>query len=76
MTHEQIEELPPLPTEPVADSWWRHRKGGHYKVIAVGRAEATLDPVVIYVGGKYSYVWVRPHVEFMDGRFTPTGPTA
>lgn len=49
---------------------WRHRKGGEYVVIAVGRIEADLSPVVVYQSEKDGHVWVRPLAEFEDGRFT------
>lgn len=51
---------------------FRHKKtGGLYRVIAFGRTEATLDPVVIYqsVGTLEPHVWVRPLTEWIDGRF-------
>lgn len=55
-------------------SRWRHRKGGTYEVIAVGRLEADLSPVVIYQADKDASVWVRPLAEFEDGRFTMIDP--
>jgi hypothetical protein len=38
---------------------WKHtEKGGIYTIVATGRAEATLSPVVIYAGHD-GVVWVR-----------------
>lgn len=51
-------------------SLWKHRKGGYYEVLAVGRIEADLAPVVIYQSKIDRHVWVRPLAEFEDGRFT------
>lgn len=49
---------------------WRHVKtGGHYREIARGRIESTLEPVVIYRSLITGKVWVRPETEFDDGRF-------
>ncbi len=60
--------LPPLPV--LHGARWRHRKsGGLYKVLAVGRIEATLAPCVIYQAEAGGDVWVRPYDEFTDGRF-------
>jgi hypothetical protein len=47
----------------------RHRKGGLYRVVARGRIEADLSPVVIYEA-RDGTTWVRPEAEFDDGRFT------
>lgn len=46
----------------------RHRKGGLYRVLAHGILEADRSDAVIYddAGGT---IWVRPVVEFEDGRF-------
>lgn len=50
---------------------WLHVKtGSHYKILHMGLAEKTLEPVVIYQ--RYDGigpVWVRPWAEFFDGRF-------
>lgn len=48
----------------------RHRKGGLYRVVARGRLERDLAPVVIYASPE-GLVWVRPAAEFDDGRFAP-----
>lgn len=49
----------------------RHLKtGGLYQVLHAATIEATMTPAVVYEGqdgGK----WVRPQVEFHDGRFQP-----
>jgi len=47
----------------------QHRKGGLYRVIARGKLEADLSPVVVYEA-KDGTTWVRPEAEFDDGRFT------
>ena len=49
---------------------FRHRKGGLYEVIAVGKIEATLEKAVVYKATDGN-VWIRPATEFMDGRFQP-----
>lgn len=51
--------------------YYQHVKtGNHYKVLAEGRIEASLDPVVIYQNIEQpEHVWVRPRAEFYDGRF-------
>ena len=64
-----LEDLEPLPNEPREGTWWRHRKGGTYIIVAVARREHDLSPLVVYRAE--DDVWVRPHGEFMDGRFTP-----
>lgn len=50
-----------------------HRGGGLYRELMRGRLEWTLDACVVYdnAGGQ---VWVRPAIEFDDGRFTPLTP--
>ena len=57
-------------TEIEDGSVWRHRNGKDYVVIAVGRREVDLHPVVIYQSTTADDVWVRPLHEFEDGRFT------
>lgn len=49
----------------------KHLKtGGIYRVLCVGKIEATLEPVVVYQSQKDGEVWIRPLGEFIDGRFT------
>jgi hypothetical protein len=49
---------------------YRHVKsGGTYKVVAHGKLEWSLAPVVIYEAEKDGTIWVRPEAEFFDGRF-------
>ena len=72
--------LQPLPTIPLGK--YRHYRGYEYDVIAVGRYEATEEPVVVY-RALYSVpdvgagaVWVRPVAEFLakvevDGKTVP-----
>ena len=48
----------------------RHRKGGLYRLLARGVFEPDRSPVAIYDDADGT-IWVRPLVEFEDGRFTP-----
>lgn len=54
------------------DGPWRathqHSKGGHYRVLGRGVLEADETPMVIY-DDKSGKIWIRPVVEFDDGRF-------
>ena len=47
--------------------YYRHFKGGKYKVLAIGQDSETLAPVVVYQAlygeGK---VWVRPYEMFFE----------
>ena len=53
----------------------RHRKGGLYRELARGKLEWCLVECVIYQGqGRDGQIWVRPAIEFDDGRFTPLPP--
>jgi hypothetical protein len=47
--------------------YYRHFKGGKYKVLAIGRDSESLEPVVIYQAlyGEHG-IWVRPK-EMFDG---------
>lgn len=66
--------LKPLPKSPKNGEVFRHKRTGNlYAVLCVGRVEKTLEPAVVYVG-KSLEVWIRPHAEFVDGRFTPDPP--
>jgi len=52
----------------VAGGHYRHKKtNGVYRVGCIARMEADLTPVVVYA--KDAEVWVRPLLEFCDGRF-------
>lgn len=51
----------------------QHRKGGLYRELARGIAEADRAAVVIYDDPEGT-IWVRVAAEFDDGRFTPVGP--
>lgn len=54
---------------PESERVWRHKKtGGRYTLLAFGKMESDLSPVVIYYG-EHDDVWVRPHAQFFDGRF-------
>ena len=61
----------PVPDMPVQTGIkYRHNKtGGIYRVIATGLIEADLTPAVVYKND-LGQVWIRPHAEFNDGRFT------
>uniref|UniRef100_UPI0040473F38 hypothetical protein n=1 Tax=Yoonia sp. TaxID=2212373 RepID=UPI0040473F38 len=47
-----------------------HKKGGAYRHLHDGLLEADHSAVVIY-DDRDGRVWVRPHGEFHDGRFSP-----
>lgn len=64
------DDIWPVDTEIDTGTRWRHRKGGEYTVIGVGRIEADLSPVIVYRDDKLGRVWVRSVAEFEDGRFT------
>lgn len=54
----------------------RHRKtGGHYRVIGLALIEATHQDVVVYRSEETGQLWVRPLVEFADGRFETVDDT-
>lgn len=61
------------PKLPEATLWghrWRHVKSGRtYRVTCLGILENDLKPCVIYRAEDGGPVWVRPHAEFVDGRF-------
>ncbi len=47
--------------------YYRHFKGGKYKVLAIGQDSETLVPVVVYQALYGSHqVWVRPKDMFFD----------
>lgn len=50
----------------------RHVKsGGTYRVLAQAKIEHDLSNVIVYQSEKDGSVWVRPAMEFCDGRFEP-----
>lgn len=57
---------------PLKPGLYRHYKGGVYRVVAVGKLEATLEPVVIYHSAAIGLTsgqgdwWVRPLAEFQE----------
>lgn len=66
-------QAPSTRTGPAPADWaptHRHRKGGLYRLIGHGIAEATRSPVAIY-DDEEGTIWVRDADEFADGRFTP-----
>ena len=47
-----------------------NKSGGQYVVIAAGKMEKNLEPVVVYCSVEDDAdIWVRPLNEFCDGRF-------
>lgn len=62
------------PASPLARAGWqpthRHKKGGLYRLLCYGVAEADRSAVAIY-DDAVGTVWVRAAAEFDDGRFTP-----
>lgn len=57
------------PGDNLPETIYRHRKGGMYRIIARGFLERDLTPVVIYQSLDNDKYWVRPAMEFDDGRF-------
>jgi hypothetical protein len=58
-------------TNPAELAWTpthRHRKGGFYRLICYGTNEQDRTAVAIYDDADGT-VWVRPALEFDDGRF-------
>jgi len=50
------------------------KSGGVYRLIAAGNMEADMSAVAVYTDHpKGERVWVRPHLEFFDGRFKQIG---
>ena len=60
---------------PLTGQLYRHKKTGNiYRVVLADcRIEATNTEAVAYqrAHDRMSVVWVRPYVEFSDGRFEP-----
>lgn len=50
------------PSIPAHGTYWRHYKGGLYKIIGHGIIEATEEPAVIYqdATNMLSAFWIRP----------------
>lgn len=44
---------------------WKHYKGGEYTIVAVGRLEVDLTPMVVYKSDDGS-VWIRPRHNFLQ----------
>ena len=50
------------------------KTNGLYRLIGAGRIEADLSACAVYTDHpKGENIWVRPHLEFFDGRFQPVG---
>lgn len=71
--------------EPEILCFYTHRgTGSTYRVLAVARVEATLEPVVVYQACDArtwwlrqpveDNTWTRPVAEFCDGRFVVADP--
>ena len=59
------------PAHRLQSTAWRHVKTGKvYWIVRIGKIESDLTEAVIYEDS-HGEVWVRPEVEFMDGRFVP-----
>ena len=52
--------------EIILDGWYRHFKGGTYKIIACATDEHTMRPVVVYQNVEDGRTWVRPKEEFLS----------
>lgn len=52
-------------------TFWKHVKSGGIYVVLVYDAtrEHDLEPVVVYRACADGRIWVRPAIEFFDGRF-------
>lgn len=52
---------------------WKHLKSGGLYVVLHDDAtrEDDLEPVVVYQAVDGGRIWVRPAIEFFDGRFVP-----
>lgn len=49
---------------------FRHKvRGSTYELLMLGKLEHDLEPVVIYRAESGGQIWVRPTLEFFDGRF-------
>lgn len=55
--------------EPMSTVWIHLKTGGYYTVVCEGVEEATGEHVVIYRSLADDKVWVRPSLEYYDGRF-------
>lgn len=50
--------------------YWEHKKGGKYELLGFAVREIDLVPVVMYQRvDENEPIFVRPYVEFFDGRF-------
>ena len=47
----------------------RHKKGGLYRVLGEGVNEANRSETLVIYDDETGQIWVRPSVEFWDGRF-------
>ncbi len=56
---------------------YRHKKGGRYEVLEIGKDTETRAPMVVYRDIDKGDVWVRARDRFEDeGRFVFRGPAA
>jgi hypothetical protein len=55
----------------VEEVWWIHAKSKEaYTILEFGINESDLTPVVIYRKREGGPTWIRPALEFFDGRFS------
>jgi hypothetical protein len=52
--------------QPLAGTRWRHFKGGLYEVVLIARAEASLEPQVVYRSLQTDDYWTRPLSVWLD----------
>lgn len=65
-----VEERVSLKHKVKLGATYRHtNSGGDYEVLYVAKHETTLELVVVYRNLMTQEVWVRPLVQFCDGRF-------
>ena len=54
--------------------YYHAKSGGTYRLIGAGNIESDLSAVAIYTDHPNNErIWVRPHLEFFDGRFQEIG---
>ena len=49
--------------------WYHLKSQGLYLILGYGKLESTLEEMVIYRSLTTSEIWIRPRLEFEDGRF-------
>jgi hypothetical protein len=61
----ELEPLPPEADQIKPGTWWKHYKGGIYKVIGVGRHSETLECMIWYKSLEHDTEWGRPLSEWL-----------